>query len=116
YRNCSSLHYCFRCRFFADRHERYSFPTRRSSDLGPWGLQACPAYFPRRVSCSCPASCGLGRRPPGAKSQDNGDDSHSEYSGHQRSEEHTSELQSRENLVCRLLLEKKKIKYISRNH
>src|SRR5690606_40159276 len=27
---------------------------------------------------------------------------------HIRSEEHTSELQSRENLVCRLLLEKKK--------
>src|SRR5690606_40510414 len=26
-----------------------------------------------------------------------------------RSEEHTSELQSRENIVCRLLLEKKKI-------
>src|SRR5690606_41042805 len=30
--------------------------------------------------------------------------------GADRSEEHTSELQSRENLVCRLLLEKKKIK------
>src|SRR5436309_7943027 len=29
----------------------------------------------------------------------------------QRSEEHTSELQSRENLVCRLLLEKKKNNY-----
>src|SRR5690606_40690053 len=29
-----------------------------------------------------------------------------------RSEEHTSELQSRENLVCRLLLEKKNIKRI----
>src|SRR5690606_40290033 len=29
-----------------------------------------------------------------------------------RSEEHTSELQSRENLVCRLLLEKKKKKMI----
>src|SRR5690606_41224386 len=29
--------------------------------------------------------------------------------GPNRSEEHTSELQSRENLVCRLLLEKKKI-------
>src|SRR5690606_39805354 len=28
--------------------------------------------------------------------------------GEHRSEEHTSELQSRENLVCRLLLEKKK--------
>src|SRR5215475_15496096 len=32
-----------------------------------------------------------------------------------RSEEHTSELQSRENLVCRLLLEKKKIKKIKKN-
>src|SRR5690242_21433340 len=29
----------------------------------------------------------------------------------ERSEEHTSELQSHVNLVCRLLLEKKKIKY-----
>ena len=28
---------------------------------------------------------------------------------HERSEEHTSELQSRQYLVCRLLLEKKKI-------
>src|SRR5436309_10978337 len=32
-----------------------------------------------------------------------------------RSEEHTSELQSRENLVCRLLLEKKKKEYIKNN-
>src|SRR5690606_40753473 len=31
-----------------------------------------------------------------------------------RSEEHTSELQSRENLVCRLLLEKKKKKHTTR--
>src|SRR5690554_7132793 len=30
---------------------------------------------------------------------------------HSRSEEHTSELQSRPHLVCRLLLEKKKKKY-----
>src|SRR2546427_5538048 len=30
-----------------------------------------------------------------------------------RSEEHTSELQSQSNLVCRLLLEKKKIKIVS---
>src|SRR5688572_31105592 len=33
--------------------------------------------------------------------------------GKQRSEEHTSELQSQSNLVCRLLLEKKKNKCIS---
>src|SRR5207302_9172283 len=35
--------------------------------------------------------------------------------GFARSEEHTSELQSRENLVCRLLLEKKKKKKMQRN-
>src|SRR5690606_39644971 len=33
-----------------------------------------------------------------------------------RSEEHTSELQSRENLVCRLLLEKKKKKQKNVTH
>src|SRR5436305_11906193 len=33
-----------------------------------------------------------------------------------RSEEHTSELQSRPHLVCRLLLEKKKKKHISQNN
>src|SRR5271165_7388724 len=35
---------------------------------------------------------------------------HGRASRSSRSEEHTSELQSRENLVCRLLLEKKKKK------
>src|SRR2546430_4265815 len=34
----------------------------------------------------------------------------------ERSEEHTSELQSQSNLVCRLLLEKKKKKNISREY
>src|SRR3712207_8942711 len=34
----------------------------------------------------------------------------------QRSEEHTSELQSRQYLVCRLLLEKKKTKRIATLH
>src|SRR5688572_32765314 len=33
-----------------------------------------------------------------------------------RSEEHTSELQSQSNLVCRLLLEKKKYTYKCRNN
>src|SRR5690625_6272157 len=35
-------------------------------------------------------------------------------SAHHRSEEHTSELQSRGHLVCRLLLEKKKNEYVCR--
>src|SRR5690606_41131005 len=51
------------------------------------------------VGAERPARCAVGVRPwPQV--------------GHRRprSEEHTSELQSRENLVCRLLLEKKKRK------
>src|SRR5215475_15552253 len=52
---------------------------------------ALPICCPALTSNSCPSSTG-----PRA--------------GCRRSEEHTSELQSRENLVCRLLLEKKKKK------
>src|SRR5262249_62175486 len=37
------------------------------------------------------------------------------YRRHQRSEEHTSELQSLTNLVCRLLLEKKNIRTTTRD-
>src|SRR2546430_7623228 len=37
-----------------------------------------------------------------------GDQADQEFPGPERSEEHTSELQSQSNLVCRLLLEKKK--------
>src|SRR5690606_41553249 len=77
---------------------RPSFPTRRSSDLclgrnyrahaeerGEEVPQA-PIFFTKAPTCV------IG---PGEAIE--------------RSEEHTSELQARENLVCRLLLEKKKI-------
>src|SRR5207302_7658646 len=79
------------------------FPTRRSSDLSsasstsrPPGLCLASSASPR-TRCSdarrlLPASVRMSV--PVGKSN--------------RSEEHTSELQSRENLVCRLLLEKKK--------
>src|SRR3712207_8814394 len=55
------------------------------------------------------APAGPGQRPrPGARHralvQPGG-----RHPGHARSEEHTSELQSRQYLVCRLLLEKKKL-------
>src|SRR5947208_6555502 len=65
------------------------FPTRRSSDLssssnGSSPLDIAHIILPaHRVECAC-----LGRI--------------------MRSEEHTSELQSPDHLVCRLLLEKKK--------
>src|SRR5436305_14781493 len=79
------------CLFFfsCSVHHRdlHSFPTRRSSDLGDELRVARPL--------------GLGQRSTGEIEVVDavlGD----------RSEEHTSELQSRPHLVCRLLLEKKK--------
>src|SRR5207302_3247691 len=80
----------FRC----DRARRdlHSFPTRRSSDLGnstmtnsPTPVAVAGGLTFAAVSAGLYQTCGV-----------------------TRSEEHTSELQSRENLVCRLLLEKKK--------
>src|SRR5438046_8641443 len=74
----------YRSRYHRDLH---SFPTRRSSDL--------PLKLPLdRIMESVEEIMGLEPK-PGRR-----------FGG--RSEEHTSELQSLTNLVCRLLLEKKK--------
>src|SRR2546427_11881205 len=56
-----------------------------------------------RQSCvgESAGSCAAARRGPGRSRARGG-------RGRARSEEHTSELQSQSNLVCRLLLEKKK--------
>src|SRR5690606_39565856 len=61
---------------------------RRHTDRGRSGRQHAPRDRPRGVA-------GVLTGQPLRRVHD------------QRSEEHTSELQSRENLVCRLLLEKK---------
>src|SRR5438093_4770140 len=66
--------------------ELHSFPTRRSSDLG--------VVIDRLLRLTH----RHGRRDENAVPENDGC----------RSEEHTSELQSLTNLVCRLLLEKKK--------
>src|SRR2546430_7554203 len=58
--------------------------------------------FRSRPSPTSLASCFSTSRPPGSTSSCAG------ACGRWRSEEHTSELQSQSNLVCRLLLEKKK--------
>src|SRR5204862_7593564 len=73
--------------------EIYTLSTRRSSDLVSRG--APPREWSRLYGNGAAARIprtGLSRR----------------KSGRLRSEEHTSELQSRRDLVCRLLLEKKK--------
>src|SRR5437870_10379313 len=77
------------------------FPYRRSSDLG--GRVVPNEFSFRRLPDRNSDPTLLG-----ASAEDNVD---AEHGGKKRrSEEHTSELQSRGHLVCRLLLEKKKQK------
>src|SRR5690606_42002476 len=79
-----------------------SFPTRRSSDLPATAADPRERRRRRRIPEQCRA--GPGDLPGGAPL----DPRRGWRRGSSRSEEHTSELQSRENLVCRLLLEKKR--------
>src|SRR5437016_11976940 len=87
------LSFSFHC--FDDHRDLHSFPTRRSSDL-----QGTAADKVLVMSISGVISEGKG----GAV-WDRDDDL--EMTPEMRSEDHTSELQSLTNLVCRLLLEKK---------
>src|SRR5690606_39292451 len=92
-----------------------SFPTRRSSDL-PWARSPLDPDF---VPYTCALTTALCGKPtlmeefggctaqPGEESYVWSWTAYGEPRDQFRSEEHTSELQSRENLVCRLLLEKK---------
>src|SRR5438445_2873045 len=67
-------------------------------------LPICPDPRPSARRCST-ARCASSRRwTAGSSRRSPRDDAHRAV----RSEEHTSELQSRQYLVCRLLLEKKK--------
>src|SRR5690606_41557438 len=93
-----------------------SFPTRRSSDL------ICVRRLRGRVRSGGSSAACSARRAESESSSKRQDTScrlakqivwrlmlHvSRITQQERSEEHTSELQSREKLVCRLLLEKKK--------
>src|SRR5258707_7766619 len=87
------------------RSPLFPYPTLfRSSPL--------PPYFGSRLIPSKPSSPHLrntsrGKIPARSHSRAKGVSSRST---NERSEEHTSELQSRQYLVCRLLLEKKKKK------
>src|SRR5690606_41250111 len=88
----------------------HSFPTRRSSDL--WAITSsnlpdiCRPVLSSTVPSSLePISFSSPFSPPLRRAMVFANSSRTWF---RRSEEHTSELQSRENLVCRLLLEKKK--------
>src|SRR5437870_8695085 len=77
----------------------HSFPTRRSSDL------IAPAR-PASACIGCAWANPIGTSIPTASTTP--PSASPSASRRTRSEEHTSELQSRGHLVCRLLLEKKK--------
>src|SRR5262249_56306444 len=93
-----------------------SFPTRRSSDLPPTSADVPPAC-PRRREAPGMLRPPAALRTPGSGWKHRGFPACGSAlrSGswgclhRERSEEHTSELQSLTNLVCRLLLEKKNI-------
>src|SRR5699024_11984877 len=99
-----SLRTSFSTSFHAPPH-LHSFPTRRSSDLKiPGHPQPSGLRYSRRTCSKEPA--GRKRAPPPLPPSPPLWES--DQSPPYRSEEHTSELQSRFDLVCRLLLEKKK--------
>src|SRR5207249_10892073 len=90
--------------FYCDPAPRdlHSFPTRRSSDLAS---SCCPVTLGFLSSlCSFPLSFDF------FKDADSNVAPPPYLGTAVRSEEHTSELQSRFDLVCRLLLEKKNSK------
>src|SRR5690606_40706607 len=91
-----------------------SFPTRRSSDLRKGVAQATDGGQQMAVQLARRSNMhrrgeGVVRRLPPIHMVVGVDGRLAAAlpAGQLRSEEHTSELQSRENLVCRLLLEKK---------
>src|SRR5690606_41289408 len=98
------------------QRDLYSFPTRRSSDLEQITVDdgagnqvpGMPAY--RQIYGVMLRSVGLRGKDLTDTLNELLDQERVAKMAEQwvRSEEHTSELQSRENLVCRLLLEKKK--------
>src|SRR5690606_40784062 len=100
---------CF-CSCYGSRPALHSFPTRRSSDLGG-AAQAARCNVKRRDGRAVQGT-GLDPQAEGRRAHRRSrcKTGGAAQAARCRSEEHTSELQSRENLVCRLLLEKKKKK------
>src|SRR5437667_7663029 len=100
------LHFFFSC--YGAHRDLHSFPTRRSSDLDGELLDRLRQRLYLHVE-SGEIVLGVVRGPPlTCVPVDDELPGGTPWNGPQRSEEHTSELQSHHDLVCRLLLEKKK--------
>src|SRR5437867_9902410 len=89
----------------------HSFPTRRSSDLDEMRLRRADGEYRWFLVRTVPLRDEQGNIVKWyGTSTDIEDRKRAEDALRERSEEHTSELQSPYDLVCRLLLEKKKKK------
>src|SRR5206468_10809337 len=84
------------------RQDRHSFPTRRSSDLDDARVGQI-AVIVRVVAARAEIAAGANHHHAASLPPERNGIGNADF----RSEEHTSELQSRSDLVCRLLLEKK---------
>src|SRR5690348_17624135 len=93
----SHVHYLFF--FFNDTATTEIYTLSLHDALPIWRSRPTPTSGPRTGRCPGPRA----RRTSRCGS-----------TGRRRSEEHTSELQSPVHLVCRLLLEKKKIKKVTK--
>src|SRR5699024_12866391 len=107
-----------RCFICSPAPTRAAYPLSLHDALPIWTSSSCwtpspawaaPTTTPRRRrAASCPAASTPTRCTRRS-------DSSARRATSRRSEEHTSELQSRFDLVCRLLLEKKQQKYQTRD-
>src|SRR5438034_6666560 len=102
---CKDISFFFQCD--GDPRDLHSFPTRRSSDLGnkrdAEKLKGTPDGVERHAGHGA-----KGRLVVENEGKHTPDHAKRLFIAVNRSEEHTSELQSHSDLVCRLLLEKKK--------
>src|SRR5436190_22260829 len=95
--------------YYAHHRDLHSFPTRRSSDLRAFSWPIASGKWPRRFGNFRMSTASRLSWTPHRPRYTVGCRRFSRPTI--RSEEHTSELQSHSDLVCRLLLEKKKTKY-----
>src|SRR5690606_41869962 len=96
---------------YGDHRDLHSFPTRRSSDLN----QSFVKFIRDEINS------GFSKEEKSPQTFAGKKIKREELELllskiYNRSEEHTSELQSRENLVCRLLLEKKNKQRLNRHN
>src|SRR2546430_10491963 len=82
------------------RHLFFFFNDTATTEIYTLSLHDALPISPRAAGCAAPTTRSIAANASADRDA-------------ARSEEHTSELQSQSNLVCRLLLEKKKVRFVA---